>query len=49
VLNAAGALVIGERADSFRSGVVLANELIDSGACAGKLRQLREMSNSFGK
>jgi len=49
VLNAAGALVIGGRADSFRSGAGLANELIDSGACAEKLRQLREMSNSFDK
>jgi len=49
VLNAAGALVVGGRADNFRSGVVLANELIDSGTCAEKLRQLREMSNSFSK
>ncbi|MCL2660968.1 MAG: anthranilate phosphoribosyltransferase [Acidobacteriaceae bacterium] len=49
LLNAAGALVIGGKADGFRTGIGLAAELIDSGAAASKLRELKEMSNSFGK
>jgi len=47
VLNAAGALVIGDRADNFQAGIALAKELIDSGLAAKKLDELREMSNSF--
>jgi anthranilate phosphoribosyltransferase len=49
LLNAAGALIVGGRADSFRTGVGLAGELIDSGAAAKKLQELKEISNSFGK
>ena len=49
LLNAAGALVIGGKADDFRTGIGLAGELIDSGAAAKKLQELKEMSNSFGK
>jgi len=49
VLNAAGALVVGGKADGFRDGIVLANELIDSGAANSKLGQLRKMSRSFRK
>jgi len=48
VLNAAGALIIGDRAEDFEDGIRLANELIDSGKVAEKLEQLKEMSNSFG-
>lgn len=48
VLNAAGALKVGGKAASFEEGIALANKLIDSGAAAEKLNQLREMSNSFG-
>lgn len=47
VLNSAGALVVGGKADNFRDGIELAAELIDSGAASDKLRRLREMSNSF--
>jgi len=47
VLNGAGALIVGGKAADFREGIALANELIDSGAAAAKLEQLREMSNSF--
>jgi len=47
ILNAAGALIVGERADDFPTGLALARELIDSGAATEKLAQLREMSNSF--
>jgi len=46
VLNAAGALMVGDRAEGFEDGIALAQELIDSGAAAEKLRQLRESSHS---
>ena len=48
VLNAAGALTVGGKAAGFADGIGLAGELIDSGAAAKKLRQLKEMSRSFG-
>ncbi|MCL2332956.1 MAG: anthranilate phosphoribosyltransferase [Actinomycetia bacterium] len=48
VLNAAGALIIGEKAADFPEGIELARELIANGRAAAKLRELREMSNSFG-
>lgn len=47
VFNAAGALVVGGKADGFKEGIKLAGELIDSKAAEKKLAQLREMSNSF--
>jgi len=49
LLNAAGALIVGGKADSFRAGLSLAGELIGSGAATKKLRELREMSGSFTK
>lgn len=49
VLNAAGALIVGGQAANFEEGIALANKLIDSGAAAEKLKQLAEMSNSFGE
>ena len=49
ILNASDTLVVGGKADDFKSGISLAGELIDNGATARKLRELREMSNSFGK
>ncbi|MCL2010976.1 MAG: anthranilate phosphoribosyltransferase [Synergistaceae bacterium] len=49
LLNAAGALVVGGRADDFKAGIGLAGELIDSGSAAEKLQELKKMSNSFGK
>ena len=48
LLNSAGALVVGGKADGFEGGIKLARELIDSGAAAKKLQELVEMSNSFG-
>ena len=48
-LNAAGALIVGGKVDDFRTGISLAGELIDSGAAAKKLRELKEMSHSFEK
>lgn len=47
VLNSAGALIVGDKADNFKEGIQRANELIQSGAAQAKLNQLREMSNSF--
>lgn len=47
VLNAAGALKIGGKATGFKDGIILANEIIDSGTAAKKLDQLRVMSNSI--
>jgi len=44
VLNAAAALVAAARADHLRDAVPLAEEAIDSGAAAGKLRELVEFS-----
>jgi len=49
VLNGAGALVVGGKTDDFKTGIALANELIDNGSTAKKLRELQEMSNSFGR
>jgi anthranilate phosphoribosyltransferase len=47
ILNAAGALMIGDRAASFAEGIKLAGELIDSGAAEAKLNQLITASNDF--
>ena len=47
VYNAAGALMIGGRADGFREGIALASELIDSGAAERKLKELSEASHDF--
>jgi anthranilate phosphoribosyltransferase len=49
VLNAAGALLVGGKVDSFKAGICLAGELIDGGAAAQKLRALKDMSHSFEK
>lgn len=49
VLNAAGALKVGGKAAGFEEGIALAQQLIDSGAAAEKLKQLCEMSNSFAE
>jgi len=47
VLNAAGALVVGGKADDFKQGVELAQSIITSGDAQKKLNELREMSNAF--
>ena len=48
VFNAAGALMIGGRADGYKEGIALAAELIDSGAAARKLQALSEASHDLG-
>ena len=47
VLNAAGALIVGGKAEDFESGIALAREIIDSGKAAAKLKELIEESNKF--
>lgn len=47
VLNAAGALLIGGKANSFSEGIQLAGEIIDSGAAQNKLKQLITASHEF--
>ena len=45
VVNAAAAIHMAERADSWRTSAELAREAIDSGAAAGKLAGLAELSS----
>ena len=45
VLNAAAAIVVGEKADDFSTGVALARESIESGKAFEKLEKLIEGSN----
>lgn len=47
VLNAAGALIVGGKAEDFAQGVALAREIIESGAAKAKLQELVTASNSF--
>ena len=47
VLNSAGALVVGGKAEDFAGGVALARELIESGVALAKLNELRELSNEY--
>ncbi len=47
LINAAGALFIGNRASSFADGIKMAAELIDSGAAEHKLEELQKASNAF--
>jgi anthranilate phosphoribosyltransferase len=46
VLNAALAIVAGEKADSIREGIAIAEDCIDSGKAIKKLQALIEISNS---
>ena len=47
IINAAGALMIGEKANTFAEGIKLAGEIIDSGAAQRKLEQLIVASNDL--
>ena len=49
ILNAAGALMIGDKADSFVDGIKYAAEIIDSGAAQNKLEQLIVASHDYKK
>lgn len=47
LLNAAGALMIGDKADSLKEGVKLAKEILDSGLAQDKLNELIEASHAY--
>ncbi len=47
ILNAAGALVVGGKAKDFAEGIVLARQIIESGAAQKKLNELIDESNKF--
>jgi len=46
LINAALAIVAGEKADNIKDGLKVAADCIDSGAAVKKLQALIEMSNS---
>ncbi|HKL80669.1 MAG TPA: anthranilate phosphoribosyltransferase [Mobilitalea sp.] len=47
ILNAAGALMIADKAASFKEGIRVAEEILDSGAAQNKLNQFIEASHAF--
>lgn len=47
LINAAGALLIGNRVNNFADGIAMAAELIDSGAAELKLDALQKASSAF--
>jgi len=47
ILNAAGALMIGDKADSFKEGISYASEIIDSGLAQRKLEELIMASHDY--
>jgi len=47
LLNAAGALVVGDKAADFAEGVAKVREIIDSGAALAKLNELIQCSNAY--
>ena len=47
LLNAAGALITGDKAADFAEGIEKVREIIDSGAASAKLAQLVERSNAY--
>lgn len=49
ILNAAGALIVGGKADSFKDGIALARDIVASGKAMDKLNELINSSNAFGE
>ena len=47
LINAAAALLAGDKVKAFKEGVKMAEEVIDSGKALAKLEQLVKLSNSF--
>jgi anthranilate phosphoribosyltransferase len=47
ILNAAGALMVGDKAGSLKEGVSLAKEILDSGAAQNKLNEMIEASHAY--
>jgi anthranilate phosphoribosyltransferase len=48
LMNAAAALVVGDKAKTLQQGVAIAKEVIDNGNALAKLNQLIEFSRSLG-
>ncbi len=49
MLNAAAGLIAGDHAATFKEGIALAGEAIDSGHAREKLERLVELSQSLGR
>lgn len=49
VLNSAGALIVGEKANDFEEGIALARQIIEDGLAMKKLDELVVNSNAFLK
>ncbi len=47
LLNAAGALIVGDKAGSFEEGIAMVGRIIDDGLAAAKLEELVRRSNGF--
>jgi anthranilate phosphoribosyltransferase len=47
LMNAAAALVVGDKAGNFNEGVQMASTAIDSGAAVKKLEEVKELSNKL--
>lgn len=47
IMNAAAALITGDKAADFREAAALASQAIDSGAARGKLEEVKKTSNSL--
>ena len=47
LMNAAAALVAGDKAGNFNEGVAMASAAIDSGAAVKKLEEVKEVSNTL--
>ncbi|MBM3119246.1 MAG: anthranilate phosphoribosyltransferase [Chloroflexi bacterium] len=48
LMNAAAAIVVGDKAKTFQQGTAIAKEVIDNGDASAKLDQLIELSQSLG-
>lgn len=47
LLNAAAALIVGKKADDFKTGIKLAAEIIDSGKASAKVEEVARFTNTF--
>ena len=47
LINAAGALIVGDKASDFKDGIAKVAEIIDSGKAMAKLNELVERSNQY--
>ncbi len=47
LINAAGALIVGDKAEGFDEGISMVRKIIDDGLAAAKLEELVQRSNAF--